>query len=613
MGILSFLCKKKSKADQTDTLSRQGIIFDDAKSKHLRLYFESQFSQDMEEDDMEYLKHIFEQKTRLLFGSNYSIINYINTDSFLKETFEKLIDTNYQELSKIKITEKFLDNQEMTTHIFNYKIITYLDKEEKICRVNFWAQKTQGLNENELNINPYIIEKIKSTNEIQIFNFLSENTNLIYFVLKLVFEKYLEEIRDDKRKLKSIRIYQIGMKTIDETMFTILASFLKKNKQIERVSINARSLGEFRHLKPLLEEQPDDRDEKMESEIHNMQHIFNLYQVLIKFDNLIELRLIVFLTHYNLVMLSQTIYNNQKLRILEVRNVLMKDMDNELDYCFREMNEYGDNIKDEIFIFFNYLFNLEQLEELRITHFNFFSEINFMAVQVAKTLKNLKIFSLEKNVGLINNDDVMENNYNIGDSKIEYLNMGFTYYHHIRSWNAMMNIKNLTFVDVGVVDFISFSAFCRFVEGTHLEKVIIKLNKPVLIESIPILFDLIGGAPLRSKFLKYFYVLNPFDFSVKNEETYKDKAMPKLYNIMRHNKVIRRLGFAKPGKLYYEVKDDGDFKTFKYVRKRDYESTVYLIKSCQRLFKNYQPEDVRGIIKNIVIYRFSTIRKFITG
>ena len=62
MGILSFLCKKKSKADQTDTLSRQGIIFDDAKSKHLRLYFESQFSQDMEEDDMEYLKHIFEQK-----------------------------------------------------------------------------------------------------------------------------------------------------------------------------------------------------------------------------------------------------------------------------------------------------------------------------------------------------------------------------------------------------------------------------------------------------------------------------------------------------------------------------------------------------------------------
>ena len=124
----------------------------------------------------------------MLFGSNYSIINYINTDSFLKETFEKLIDTNYQELSKIKITEKFLDNQEMTTHIFNYKIITHLDKEEKICRVNFCAQKTQGLNEAELNINPYIIEKIKSTNEIQIFNFLSENTKLIYFVLKLVFK-----------------------------------------------------------------------------------------------------------------------------------------------------------------------------------------------------------------------------------------------------------------------------------------------------------------------------------------------------------------------------------------------------------------------------------------
>ena len=100
--ILVWLNIKKNKADKTDILHRQGIRFESAKDKHLRLYFESQYNPDIEEDDENFLAHIFEQKTRLLFGSNYSIINYINTDSFLKETFEKLIDTNYQELSKLK-------------------------------------------------------------------------------------------------------------------------------------------------------------------------------------------------------------------------------------------------------------------------------------------------------------------------------------------------------------------------------------------------------------------------------------------------------------------------------------------------------------------------------
>ena len=123
--ILELLNIKKNKADKTDMLYRHGIRFVNAKDKDLRLYYEDQFSADNEEDDLEYLQHIFEQKTYSLFGSHYSIINYINTDSFLKDTYEKLVDTNYKELKETKITHKFLDNQEMTTHIFNYKIITY--------------------------------------------------------------------------------------------------------------------------------------------------------------------------------------------------------------------------------------------------------------------------------------------------------------------------------------------------------------------------------------------------------------------------------------------------------------------------------------------------------
>ena len=169
--ILELLNIKKNKADKTDMLYRQGIRFENAKDKHLRLYFESQFNDDIEEDDLNYLQHIFEQKTYALFGSHYSIINYINTDSFLKDTYEKLVDTEYKELKNIKITHKFLDNQEMTTHIFNYKIITKEYDEYKICRVNYWAKKNHDIPE-KINISPKIVENIKTTNEIQIYNFL---------------------------------------------------------------------------------------------------------------------------------------------------------------------------------------------------------------------------------------------------------------------------------------------------------------------------------------------------------------------------------------------------------------------------------------------------------
>ncbi len=604
MGILSFF--RKSKADQSDKLYYQGIRFKSAKNKHLRLYFESQFTPDIEEDDLNYLTHIFEQKTYLLFGFHYSIINLMNTDNFLKETYDKLVDTNYRELKNINITHKFLDNQEMTTHIFNYKIVTNLEFEYKICRVNFWAQKSPEIGE-EINISPKVMENIKTTDEIQIYNFLSDNTNLVYFVLKLVFEQFSKSVH-------KLVVYQIGMKTIDEPIFTFLASYIRNNKKIDSFCLYGRTLGQFRHLKPLLEDQKDDKDEKMENEIHNVQHIFNLYQVLIKKENLIELRLILFLTHYNFTMLSMVLYNNQKLRFLEIRNIITRDMEPELDYSFKEMNEYGDNIKDEIFIFFNYLYNLEFLEELQLTHFTFFSEINFMAVQVAKTMKNIKIFSVEKNQGLINNDDVMANSYDLGKLELVSLNMGMTYYHSIRNWDSMINQNTLTFMDVGVVDFISFCGFVRFLESTILEKAIIKLNRPVLIESIPLFFDIISGSPMRTKSLKYFYVLNPFDASVKDSLNNKNKGLViKLYNVLKNNNTMRRLGFAKPAGLFYEVRNEDDFQTFKYIRKRDYDSVIYLIKSMQRIFKNYKGEGVKKILHLIIEYRFTTFRKLIIG
>ena len=611
--ILELLNIKKNKADKTDMLYRQGIRFESAKDKHLRLYYESQFTRDIEEDDLKYLQHIFEQKTLSLFGSHYSIINNINTDSFLKETFEKEVETNYKDMKNINITHKFLDNQEMNTNIFNFKIKTYEYTEYKICRVNYWAQKNHEIPEN-VNISPKILENIKTTNEIEIYNFLSDDTSLIYFVLKLVFEKF-------SKSVTKLRIYQIGLKTIDEALFTFIASYLRKNPKIDTFAFCGRAKGQFNHLKPLIEnDSQKDRNEKMEQEIHNMQHIFNLYQVLIKKDNLIELRLILFLNRYNFCMLGLVLQNNTNLKILDIRNVINKDRENYLDYTFKEMNDYGDNIRDEIFIFFYYLFSEDNITELSLTHFNFFSEINFMAAQAAKTMKDLQVLNLESNVGLVNNDDVMANAYNLSFLPLNTLNMGMTYFRMIRNWDSLINPFKLQYLDAGVCDFTSFCSLCRYLEYTKIEKVVVRLNKPVIYESIPVFFDIIAGAPLRSKYLKYFYIFNSIEESTKNNTNYMKIYLPKLFYCLRYNKVIRKLSFAKPCKIFFEIRDDkedvGDFKTFKYIKKRDYDKVIVLIKAMKKLLENNKgtnQKEVDELIRNIITFRFMTFRKLIAG
>ena len=617
MGIiLKLLNLKRNKADKTDILHRQGIRFENAKEKHLRLYFESQYNQ-VEDDDEIFLAHIFEQKTNSLFGSHYRIINLINTDNFLKETFEKLVETKFDGLKDLKIEHKFLDNQEMTTHIFNYKTITYELKEYKICRVNYWAQQNNEISESYINISPKILENVKTTNEIQIYNYLAEDSSLtlIYFVLKLVFEK-------NTKSVTKLRIYQIGLKVIDESIFTIAASYLKQNPKIDTFNLIGRSKGQFHHLKAQLDEtSEDDKNEKMIQDIENMQHIFNLYQVLMKKSNLIELRLIIFLNHYNFCMLGLVLQNNTNLRVLEVRNMIRKDRNNDLDYTFKEMNEYGDNIRDEIFIFFNYLFAEDNITELTLTHFNFFSEINFIAVQAAKTMKYLNILNLTSNVGLVTNDDIMVNAYNLSFLPMTQLNMGMTYFRMIRNWDSLINPFKLQFLDAGVCDFTSFSALCRYLEFCHLEKVIVRLNKPVIVESIPILFNLICGAPMKSKYLKYFYVLNAFDKETGiKKKKYINKYLKQLYLCFKKNKVMRKLSFEKPYKSYLEIKDDDEeengFHTFKYIKKSDYNSVIFLMKSMKKWYGNYKgnfQDDVNSLIKNIILYRFLNYRKFIPG
>ena len=543
-----------------------------------------------------------------LSDSSYNIINLKDNDNSLKDEFENIVDKYFKELKNMRIDHKFIDNQKMNTDIFNYKILTYEYEEYKICRVNYWARNNFNMSE-YINISPKILENIKTTNEIKIY-YKSNNSSLIYYVLNLCFEKF-------SRSATKLRIYHIGLKYIDKVLFTLVASYLSKNPKIDTFCLCGRSLGQFKHLKDQLEDPTkDDRNEKMEREIYDMERILNLYQVLMKKTNLVELRLIIFLDRSNFCMLGAVLKNNTNLRILEVRNVISKDEDKEIDLGYFN----PDNIHDEIFIFFNYLFAEENITELSLTHFIFSSDINFMAVQAAKTMKNLEILNLTSSYGLVKNDNFMINAYNLSFSPMTQLNMSETYFEKIRNWDSLINPLKLQFLDAGVCDFPSFTSLCRYLEYCHLEKVFVRLDKLVIIENIPALFNLISEGPMRSKYLKYFYVLKAFDKEVKEDPKFKNIYLPRLFNNMKNNKVLRKLSFAKPSKYYYEIKndheEDGGFKTFKYIKKKDYNSALFLMKAMKILFRSYNEyskDEVNNLIKNVIIYRFSNYRKFITG
>jgi hypothetical protein len=67
-----------------------------------------------------------------------------------------------------------------------------------------------------------------------------------------------------------------------------------------------------------------------------------------------------------------------------------------------------------------------------------------------------------------------------------------TYFKKIRNWDSLINPLKLKFLDAGICDFPSFTSLCRYLKYCHLEKVIVRLDKHVIIENIPALFDLIA-------------------------------------------------------------------------------------------------------------------------
>ena len=177
---------------------------------------------------------------------------------------------------------------------------------------------------------------------------------------------------------------------------------------------------------------------------------------------------------------------------------------------------------------------------------------------------------------------------------------------------------------------------------------------------------------MRSKYLKYFYVLDTIGKDVKDNPDYKNNYLPKLFYSLKYNKVMRKLSFAKPSNLYYEIRDDiydenndeynyednneddnnyedennfednnkdddyyegdteeiekdGDkynenddsrFHNFRYIKKQDYNSVIFLIKAMKKLFGKYEgnkKNKVDNLIRKIIMYRFSNYRKLVVG
>ena len=520
--------------------------------------------------------------------------------------FDKLLDKYYKKIKDIKITNNYLHDKEMIQNMFNYKIITYKYYEYKICRFNFLGQiyTNQDFPEN-ININPKIIENVKTTHEIQIYNFVPEDTKFIYFILKLFFERY-------SKSVTKLIFYLIGLKTLDDSLFTVLASYLINSENIDTLVLYKKYKRKLPHLCQLLTSKEIEEEKKEEThyKINNFEHILNLYNVLIRKTNLIELRLVIFLDHYHFCLLGLVLKNNINLNILDIKNISNKEEYN-LDNSFNEKkDDIGNNMLDEIFIFFNYLFSEENLTELALTNFNFISDINFMAVQAAKTMKNLEKLNLDSNVGLVNGDNEIINSYNLSSLPMTQLNMGMTNFRNIKKWFSLINPLKLQYLDAVKCDFTSFTSLCKYLEHCHCN--IIILDKPVAFKNVPVLFDIICGAPMKSKYLKYFYILNSLDEDVKKKYKYNEKYLPKLFLNFKHNNVMRKLSFSKPSLHFFEVKNDEKYEFYTFIKEKDYNNVLFMIKAMQKLFEHYKgktEDEVDKIIKNIIMYRFSTYRK----
>lgn len=296
----------------------------------------------------------------------------------------------------------------------------------------------------------------------------------------------------------------------------------------------------------------------------NKSHFIIFYEVLAKRHNLLELSCLIFIKENHLVLLSHVLNSNRQLRRLQVRNMLsiLNANDKEIDLAYHFYNSLGPNIKDEFYIFFNEINQLKNLEKLKLTHFSFNSDINYLACQSALYLPNLQYLDLTGNQGVINNYLNVEENYNLSKSNLKKINFGNIYFHMIRNFDLIVHPEKMKIAEMGVFDSISLSAFLHYCNHTQLEKIKLTLNKPCRIDTLELLLKILANHIFHIKNLKYFYLKNLY--TDETYQKYQDLIMEwvqKLfYEKFRNSKNLRKLSLNHKKRATYIVNDRMYFK-----------------------------------------------------
>jgi hypothetical protein len=310
------------------------------------------------------------------------------------------------------------------------------------------------------------------------------------------------------------------------------------------------------------------------------------YEILSTKINLLELSVFIFIKDNHLVLLSKVLENCKNLRKLGIRNFKNfsgnSTQNQELDIAYDIYNSLSFNTKDEIYILFNQINQLKDLEILKITHFNFNSDINYLACQSALSLKKLHFLDLTGNQGIINNYLNVEENYSLVNSNLTKINFGNIYFHLIRNFEIIIHPEKIKICEMGIFDSVSLSSFLHYLSKTKIEKIKITLNKPCTIDSFELLLKILANHIFIVKNLKYFYLINTYTEETyeKNKVTIENWIKKLFIENMSKSKTFRKLSFNHKKTFSCEIPN------FYYIKEKNLIVTMIILFVLNNKFKN---------------------------
>lgn len=396
--------------------------------------------------------------------------------------------------------------------------------------------------------------------------------------------------------------------------FNRSASIISSNSQISGES----SVGSYKtktNVYEILEEDlateyldyPLDDDDSLKSydSLNNVQYLFLFYQVLAIKDNLLELELLCYIKEFSFVQLAQIIKNNKELRSIKIRNTRFfnEKKVNELDYNYNYYNsQLGIRIKDEIFIFFNFLFQSNKLEVLSLNHFWFNSDINYMSCELAKSKTNLKILDLSDNQCILSNKNYISQNFSFSTSNLTKLFLGRTYFNKLVNWEIIINTELLQELDAGILDYGSFCSLIKYIKNTNIQILKMTLNKSCNLEGLKFLFQFYLNL-FQSKKIKKITLINSYSDELLEKE---NLMITNLFNTIIVNPFIA----SSANELIFTDNRNKIAHNFPSTVKfnPDQCNLVYTLLNClKKKFKITKKHPKRQIIsKNVIDYLYLT-------